>query len=231
MTIDTDRQFEGNLGIMTPAEWERMSFLRVLVVGLGGLGGHVAAGLARLGVRSMVLVDYDRFEATNLNRQLFATHVTIGKYKAEVLYDELKKIRPGIDLEVHYVRIEDLNPSVFDRVDMIVDAVDAIPTKLHLETMAETHKRPLLHGAVGGWYGQLGVLLPGSRLLHELYEGADGGLERDLGSPTFTPAVVANMMLAEFVKFALARPGAVKDEIMMVDLLHHDYRVVARRKR
>ena len=231
MGIDTDRQFEGNLGIMTPAEWERMSFQRVLVVGLGGLGGHVAAGLARLGVRSLVLVDFDRFDASNLNRQLYATHATIGKYKAEVLYDELKKIRSGIDLEVHYVRIEDLDPAIFDRVDMIVDAVDAIPTKRYLETMATVHDRPLLHGAVGGWYGQIGVLSPGSQLLNDLYAGADEGIERDLGSPTFTPAVVANMMLAEFVKHVLKRPGVVLDEIMMVDLLHHDYRVVARRKR
>jgi hypothetical protein len=56
-------------------------------------------------------------------------------------------------------------------------------------------------------------------------------MERELGSPTFSPGVVAHMMLAEFVKYVLGRPGTVKDEIMMIDLLHHDYRIVARRNR
>ena len=88
MTQIMESLFKGNRGILSETELEKVSQTRILLVGLGGLGGHLVNSLARLGVRSLMLVDYDRFSPTNLNRQLFSSTETLGKYKADVrVYD------------------------------------------------------------------------------------------------------------------------------------------------
>jgi len=68
-----DARLEKNFGIFSPAELSKIAKTRVLIVGLGGIGGYLANALARLGVRQLTLVDFDKFKVTNLNRQLFSS--------------------------------------------------------------------------------------------------------------------------------------------------------------
>jgi molybdopterin/thiamine biosynthesis adenylyltransferase len=229
MKIAVQQRYVANLGIMTPVEWERLAKTRVLLVGLGGLGGHLANSLVRLGIRSLTLVDFDRFDESNLNRQLFSTPDAIGRFKADVLCEELKKINSNLELKKNCVMVQEVDSAIFETTDVIIDAVDDIKTKLYLETMGKNHLKPVLHGAVGGWYGQVGILTPGSNLLSQIYQDATAGIEQIQGSPTFTPAVVANMMAGELVKYILRRSEALIDQILMIDLLHHEYRIVCRK--
>ncbi len=226
MTFPSDNRFEKNTGIMTLAEMEKIAQTRVLLVGLGGLGGFVASSLARLGVRSLVLVDYDRFSTSNLNRQLYASLDTLGKSKVDVLVGELKKINPDIEITAFLDSVYNLDASVYEKVGLIIDAVDEIKTKLFLETIGEKHHKPLLHGAVGGWYGQVGISLPGSHLLQDFYGSSSDGLEKSLGAPTFIPPIIANLMIAELIKFIAHRPGVLTNKIMMVDTLNNVEKIV-----
>ncbi len=222
-------QFQENFGIMSLEEWKKIANTKVLLVGLGGLGGHIANSLARIGVKSLVLVDYDRFDISNLNRQLFSSLAVVGRYKATVLVEELKKINSDIRITSYETPAQELNDSVFDDVDIIIDAVDDIQSKLFLESLGSSHHKPLLHGAVGGWYGQIGIALPGSNLLKELYANSEVGLEQTLKSPTFTPAVVANMMVGELIKYVLGNKNALANKIMMIDLLNNECRIVCQK--
>lgn len=226
MAFPLDNRFEKNTGIMTMAEMEKIAQTRVLLVGLGGLGGFVASSLARLGVKSLVLVDYDRFSPSNLNRQLYASVDTLGKSKVDVLVGELKKINPDIEITAFLDSVYNLDASVYEKVGLIIDAVDEIKTKLFLETISEKHHNPLLHGAVGGWYGQVGISLPGSSLLHDFYGIVSEGLEKTMGAPTFIPPIVANLMVAEMIKFVNRRPGVLTNKIMMVDTLNNVEKIV-----
>ena len=226
MAFPLDNRFEKNTGIMTMAEMEKIAQTRVLLVGLGGLGGFVASSLARLGVKSLVLVDYDRFSPSNLNRQLYASVDTLGKSKVDVLVGELKKINPDIEITAFLDSVYNLDTSVYEKVGLIIDAVDEIKTKLFLETISEKHHKPLLHGAVGGWYGQVGISLPGSSLLHDFYGIVSEGLEKTMGAPTFIPPIVANLMVAEMIKFVNRRPGVLTNKIMMVDTLNNVEKIV-----
>ncbi|MFP4078953.1 MAG: ThiF family adenylyltransferase, partial [Candidatus Izemoplasmataceae bacterium] len=70
-----------NLGAFSVEEMETITDKTVIIVGLGGLGGMVANGLVRLGVKRFVLIDHDRYETTNMNRQLFCTEETLGMLK------------------------------------------------------------------------------------------------------------------------------------------------------
>jgi len=222
----TENLFQGNRGIMSDAELEKVSKTRILLVGLGGLGGHLANSLTRLGIHAIALVDDDRFSVSNLNRQLFSSTETLGKYKTEAVSKELMKINPEIELTSYPIRIQEIDTAVFGKIDLIIDAVDDIKTKLYLEAVGKKHRIPLLHGAIGGWYGQIGLSLPGSNLLSDFYGDAPRGLEKALGSPTFIPPVIANLMIAEMIKFLCGRFPNLANQLMMVDVLNHDSRVV-----
>ncbi len=219
-------QFEPILGILSPEQFARIEATTVLLVGLGGLGGHVANGLVRLGVKRLFLVDDDVFEEKNLNRQLFATHDTIGHYKVDAVKQALLSVNPDAELFVFRKRIEQIESSVIAGSDLIVDGVDDIKTKCLIEAMAKAHGKPLLHGAIGGWYGQLGLILPGADLLKMLYGDQEAGLEKVLKCPTFTPAVVANLMVSEFVKFVTDQKGVLRNRILSVDVLNHSYDIL-----
>ena len=105
---------------------------RVAICGLGGLGSRVAELLTRAGVGYLRLIDFDRLEATNLNRQWYFME-QLGRYKAEALADNLRRITPYAELDVHTVRItEDNLASLLADVDVIVEAFDNATCKAML---------------------------------------------------------------------------------------------------
>lgn len=114
------------------ARQEKFSRGRVAICGLGGLGSRVAELLTRAGVGYLRLIDFDRLEATNLNRQWYFME-QLGRYKAEALADNLRRITPYAELDVHTVRItEDNLASLMADVDVIVEAFDNATCKAML---------------------------------------------------------------------------------------------------
>ena len=92
----TDR----NLGFVSAAEQDKLRAGRVLVIGVGGMGGAAVQALARMGVGALTLADIDSFELSNLNRQVFATLDTVGQDKAAATAAALRRINPGLELKV-----------------------------------------------------------------------------------------------------------------------------------
>ena len=114
------------------ARQEKFSRGRVAICGLGGLGSRVAELLTRAGVGYLRLIDFDRLEATNLNRQWYFME-QLGRYKAEALADNLRRITPYAELDVHTVRItEDNLASLLADGDVIVEAFDDATCKAML---------------------------------------------------------------------------------------------------
>lgn len=121
---------------------KRLQQAHVLVVGLGGVGAYAAEMICRAGVGRMTLVDADTVQPSNINRQLPATHSTMGKRKAEILEVRFRDINPGIELTVLPTFLKDENiPALFDAAsyDFVVDAIDTLAPKCHL--IAEALKR------------------------------------------------------------------------------------------
>ncbi|MBU1141197.1 MAG: ThiF family adenylyltransferase [Firmicutes bacterium] len=223
-------QFQDNLGILSIKDYNQIKKSHILLVGLGGLGGYIAHGLVRLGVESLILVDFDIFQLSNLNRQLFSNHLNLNLNKTAVIKQALLEINPNVKITIYTQKIETIDIEVFRDIDIIIDGVDDIFVKCYLEKLGVALNKPLLHGAIGGWYGQLGFIMPGSNLLSELYGKNHHGIEKTLKSPTFTPAIVANMMIGEFVKFVIGDSHTLINQIMMIDLLNHDYQIVFDKK-
>ncbi|MBK5970890.1 tRNA threonylcarbamoyladenosine dehydratase [Thiorhodovibrio winogradskyi] len=113
---------------------DRLADARVLVVGLGGVGGHAAEALARAGIGQLTLVDHDRVDASNLNRQLAALHSTIGQPKVEVLAARLQDINPNgrFRTVARFFDAEHLPEFDINGFDVVLDAIDTLSSKIAL---------------------------------------------------------------------------------------------------
>ena len=125
---------------------------RVLIIGVGGVGGYAVEALARSGIGTLDLVDDDRICLTNLNRQLFATHATIGRYKVEVAQERVKDICPDtvVNAFACFYLPDTADRFDFSKYDYIVDAIDTIKGKLEIVTRAKAENVPVISSMGAG---------------------------------------------------------------------------------
>ena len=111
---------------------EKLKNSKVAVFGIGGVGSYTVEALARAGIGHLVLIDYDKYDITNINRQLGALHSTIGKYKVDVMKDRILDINPDAIVEIH--KSEEIEGGETNIIDSsftyIVDAIDTMKIKL-----------------------------------------------------------------------------------------------------
>jgi molybdopterin/thiamine biosynthesis adenylyltransferase len=134
----------------------------VLVAGAGGLGSPVAYYLAVAGIGHIRIVDHDRVERSNLNRQILHGDQDIGILKTDSAKKKLAHINPDIIVDARAITIdeESIGP-LLNGVDVIVDAMDNYPTRYLLNRAAIEHHIPLMHGAIHGFGGQAITIIPG----------------------------------------------------------------------
>ena len=113
---------------------EAFARLRIIVFGVGGVGGWCAEALVRSGVGHLTIVDDDMVAASNINRQLPATTQTVGRAKTEVLKERFLAINPSLSLVTHNMRYTSETASSFNLADFdyVIDAIDSVACKAHL---------------------------------------------------------------------------------------------------
>jgi len=129
---------------------ERMAQQRVIIFGVGGVGSWCAEALVRTGVRQLTIVDSDRVEATNVNRQLMATSLTVGQVKVEALRERLLTINPEADIRALHQVFNATTAREFQLAtyDYIIDAIDSLKDKaLLILTACQTEAR--LYSSMG----------------------------------------------------------------------------------
>ena len=111
---------------------EKLNEAKVAVFGLGGVGSFVCEGLARSGVGNFVLVDFDKIDESNINRQLIATVKTVGKYKVDLMKERILEINPDAKVETHKeFYLEDCETDIIaGDLSYVVDCVDTIMAKI-----------------------------------------------------------------------------------------------------
>ena len=117
---------------------ERLSGKRVAVFGIGGVGGHVVEALARSGVGAIDLIDHDVVSLSNINRQIIATHETVGKYKTQVMKQRIFSIHPQCKVTTYecFYLPQEREKFPFAKFDYIIDAIDTVTAKLDLVVTA-----------------------------------------------------------------------------------------------
>lgn len=117
----------------------RLKKAKVIVFGVGGVGGYALEAIARAGVGDITLVDSDKVSLSNINRQIIATHESVGKYKCDVMRERILSINPEACVTVHNLFFSDDTKSLFDfsSYDYVVDAIDSLGSKIELISLAK----------------------------------------------------------------------------------------------
>ena len=131
---------------------DKLQNSRVAVFGIGGVGGYVCEALVRSGVYHFDLIDDDQVCLTNLNRQIIATHKTIGQYKVDVMRERILEINPDADVSVHkcFFLPENADEFPFEEYDYVVDAVDTVTAKIELVMKAQEKGVPIISSMGAG---------------------------------------------------------------------------------
>ncbi|MBQ9298636.1 MAG: tRNA threonylcarbamoyladenosine dehydratase [Clostridia bacterium] len=138
-------QFSRTELLIGEAGIKKLQKAKVAIFGLGGVGSFVLEGLARAGVGSFVLVDNDEISLSNLNRQLLATHKTIGKDKVQVAKERVLEINPEAKVEIHKEFFMPDSKEILDNcISYIVDAVDTVTAKIELVVRANKLNIPII---------------------------------------------------------------------------------------
>lgn len=118
----------------------------IAIFGLGGVGGYAAEALARSGVGLLDIIDYDKISLSNINRQIIATHKTLGEYKTDVMKKRLSDINPEIKINTHtLLYLPEISDTFdFSKYDYIIDAVDNITAKINLVIKADENNVPII---------------------------------------------------------------------------------------
>lgn len=217
------RRYLRNLGTLGIEGQLKLRRARVAVVGAGGLGGALVELLARLGFGALVVADPDAFTEDNLNRQLLATEENVGEGKAEAAARRVSRVNSAVEVFPRCVFVDDANAdALLAGCDLVIDALDNIPSRLVLQRAAARLRIPFIHGAIAGFVGELMTVLPGDRGLEALYGGVENvpekGIEIAVGTPTPTPAAVAALEAAEAVKIITGIGELVRDRVLFIDL-------------
>lgn len=141
-----DKRFCRTRAFLGDGKLKNLQDSTVMIIGLGAVGGYALEGIARAGVEHLILVDFDKFEESNINRQILATNESIGKSKAKVAADRIKSINPHANIEEKPVFVDEKNIDdlLNCKVDFVVDAIDSLPSKCSLIKALVAKKIPFI---------------------------------------------------------------------------------------
>ena len=200
---------------------EKLKQTKVFIAGAGGLGCSASIYLAAAGIGAIRIVDHDKVELSNLNRQVLHWDENIGMGKANSTAEKLKKQNPEVKIEAIAETITEANISqLMAGFDLIIDAMDNLPTRYLLNKAAIDKNIPFFHGAVYGFEGRVMTIIPGkTACLQCVYHGAITPEEK---FPVIgvTPAVVGCIQVTEVIKYIAGIGKLLTNRLLIYDGLN-----------
>ena len=209
---------------------EKLKRARVVIAGTGGLGTPAAMYLAAAGVGRIRLIDGDRVELSNLNRQILHWSNDIGRRKVDSAAEKLRILNDGIDVEPLIETIDDSNVSrLISGCDLVVDGTDNLETRLVLNAAALRNGIPFIHGAVYGFEGRVTTIVPGKTpCLGCIYRGTIPQQKSPVVGPT--PGVVGTLQATEAIKYIVGVGDLLTGRLLVYDGLRMRFTTLAIRK-
>ncbi len=198
-------RYSMNLPAVSESEQAVLARSRVCVAGLGGLGGFVLEFLARLGAGNITGIDFDRFDISNLNRQILAREDNAGALKTEAARERVRLVNSAVAFTPLTEKLDESNAAeLLGGHDLVIDALDGVPDRLLLAKACASLRIPIVHGALDGWRGQAAVVYPGDGLLDRLYSAAGAKITKP-AALSFTAAAVASLQASLAARVLLGR--------------------------
>ncbi|MDG4550258.1 MAG: molybdopterin-synthase adenylyltransferase MoeB [Candidatus Contendobacter sp.] len=210
---------------------ERLRQSGVLIVGLGGLGSAVAMYLAAAGIGSLTLVDFDRVDLSNLQRQIIHRTADIGRPKVESARDTLLALNPLVEIVAVPKMLDDTELlEQARRADVVVDACDNLPTRLAINAACVQAGVPLVSGAAIRLEGQLLVWRPGGTgaCYRCLYRDAEVTTETCAQTGVLAPVVgvIGGLQAVEVVKVLTGLGETLDGRLLLLDAARMEWRTL-----
>jgi len=212
---------------------EKLLASRVLIIGLGGLGSPVAMYLAASGVGNLVLVDHDRVDLTNLQRQIVHATERVGQDKTTSAAQGLAALNPGVRVTTINQKLEGaaLEEQV-QQVDAVVDTIDNFASRFAINAVCMRAGKPLVSGAVVRFEGQVAVFPPGGPCYRCLYAEGGGPDEACATLGVLAPAagIIGSIQAVETLKVLLGIGQTLAGRLLLFDALNMEWREIRLRK-
>ena len=206
---------------------KRLKSAKVIVAGAGGLGCPASLYLAAAGVGKLTIIDKDKFELSNLNRQILGWQGDIGCFKAEVVAEKLIALNPEIKVHPLVIEITEENISeLIQDADIIVDALDNWKTRFIINAECVRREIPFIHAGISGLYGQMMTIIPGkSPCLLCLLPKTPKETSKFpvLG---VTPAVFASLQVMETIKLIVGFGEILIRKMLLFDIESMNFTVI-----
>jgi len=209
---------------------EKLKQAKVIIAGSGGLGSPVSVYLAAAGVGTIRIVDHDKVELSNLNRQILHWDKNIGNKKVDSAAEKLSQLNQNVKIEpVEETIGEDNVSSLVAGFDVIVDAMDNLPTRYLLNKAAVEQNTPFIHGAVHGLEGRATTIIPGrTACLKCIYRGLPPAEKFPVIG--VTPAVIACIQATEVIKYIVGIGKLLTNRLLIYDGLNMRFTELAARR-
>ncbi len=204
-------RYERQMRVFGEEGQEKIASATVGIIGCGGLGTSAATALASAGVGRFAIIDPDVPEESNLNRQYaYCKNVDSGdiRPKAEILSEWIREIDPDAEVGFHIGRFDDETRHLFDGCDLLVDCLDSVSGRMELNRYSVESGKPLVHGAINGFIGQVAACIPGKTPCLQCMMGS---VPEPRAAPASIGAVVSaigSLEAAEALKLITGRAGS-----------------------
>lgn len=191
---------------------------KVLVAGAGGLGSIVLSTLASVGIGNIGIVDNDKLEISNLNRQFIHNFSNIDRPKVESAKNWIEGFNPDISVETYQLRLDETNcDGIISGYDIVIDCFDSYESKFVLNRACIRNNKPLVHGGVAEFFGQITSIIPGqSSCLGCIFpEENTSCVLKGVISPAVN--VIGSIQAMETVKILLSLEGVLVNTILSYD--------------
>lgn len=197
---------------------KRLKSARVVVAGVGGLGCPASIYLAVAGIGKLVVIDKEKFELSNLNRQILGWMNDIGRFKAEVAAEKLMAFNPEIEVNSLIADITEENiHELIQDADVVVDAMDNWKARFIINKGCIEKGIPFIHGGIFGFQGQVMTIIPGkSPCLRCLLPRTPKEIVR-IPVPGVTPALFASLQVMETLKLIIGFGETLSGKILLFD--------------
>ncbi len=227
----TEERYRKNKNSLSESAQSSLKHSRVCIVGLGGLGGTVTEMLARTGVGTLVLVDGDVFETSNLNRQILCTEALVGHAKADAAKKRVQEINSTVEAISFKTFLDTGNEDqLLDKADLVMDCLDSIDDRFLLQDAAKKRGIPLISGAIAGTFGQVTTIFPEDTGL-ELVYGKPGSIQEKggeaiTGNLSYCALFVAAVQSSEAVKVLLGKGDLLRNRLLIADLMTASFETI-----
>jgi len=204
---------------------------KVAIIGLGGLGSPLAIYLAAAGVGNLILVDSEKFELSNLNRQIIAFTSDLNRFKAEVAAERIKKLNPEINVVFNTTMLNDDNiVDIAGGCNVVVDALDNWGTRFLLNRFCVSKRIPLVHGGVTGWGGQVFTIIPKKGPCLECVFKGVGEVGGGFPVVGVTPGVIGLIEALEVIKLLTGLGKPLYESMLVFDGFETSFEYVTIRR-